>query len=346
MKLEVKDIKKSFEGKEILHGINFEVESGKALGLLGRNGAGKTTSIRIIMDVFHADSGEVLLDGDRFKPDGRKFGYLPEERGLYPKRVVKEQLIYLGMLRGLSKKEASANTEKWLKRLGVDEYTDRKLDTLSKGNQQKVQLAATLVGEPEIVILDEPFSGLDPVNSQILKDVIRELIEEGRIVIFSSHQMSYVEEFCENIAIINKGEVVLKGHLDDLKTEYGKGRKKLAASNMSLDEVRNILESKLFSMVRVERVSKHHVIFECKGTTSGWDILEALKKENVEIKSFGDYEPSLNDIFVTCVGEEESEEDASYNDKNSDGKGEKSEDKKKNKEKASNEENDDKEVQA
>ncbi len=346
MKLEVKDIKKSFEGKEILHGINFEVESGKALGLLGRNGAGKTTSIRIIMDVFHADSGEVLLDGDRFKPDGRKFGYLPEERGLYPKRVVKEQLIYLGMLRGLSKKEASANTEKWLKRLGVDEYTDRKLDTLSKGNQQKVQLAATLVGEPEIVILDEPFSGLDPVNSQILKDVIRELIEEGRIVIFSSHQMSYVEEFCENIAIINKGEVVLKGHLDDIKTEYGKGRKKLAASNMSLDEVRNILESKLFSMVRVERVSKHHVIFECKGTTSGWDILEALKKENVEIKSFGDYEPSLNDIFVTCVGEEESEEDASYNDKNSDGKGEKSEDKKKNKEKASNEENDDKEVQA
>ncbi|MBQ9198554.1 MAG: ATP-binding cassette domain-containing protein [Lachnospiraceae bacterium] len=346
MKLEVKDIKKSFEGKEILHGINFEVESGKALGLLGRNGAGKTTSIRIIMDVFHADSGEVLLDGDRFKPDGRKFGYLPEERGLYPKRVVKEQLIYLGMLRGLSKKEASANTEKWLKRLGVDEYTDKKLDTLSKGNQQKVQLAATLVGEPEIVILDEPFSGLDPVNSQILKDVIRELIEEGRIVIFSSHQMSYVEEFCENIAIINKGEVVLKGHLDDIKTEYGKGRKKLAASNMSLDEVRNILESKLFSMVRVERVSKHHVIFECKGTTSGWDILEALKKENVEIKSFGDYEPSLNDIFVTCVGEEESEEEASYNDKNSDGKGEKSEDKKKNKEKASNEENDDKEVQA
>ena len=307
MKLELKEIKKSFEGNEILHGIDFDVESGKALGLLGRNGAGKTTTIRIIMDVFHADSGEDLLDGEKFKPDGRRFGYLPEERGLYPKRVVKDQMIYLGCLRGLSKKEAAANTAKWLKRLGVDEYTDRKLDTLSKGNQQKVQLAATLVGEPEIVILDEPFSGLDPVNSQILKDVIRELINEGRIVIFSSHQMSYVEEFCEDIVIINKGEAVLKGHLDDIKAEYGKGRKKLAASNMSLEEVRKILELKLSSMVKVERVSKHHVIFECAKNTTGWDILEALKKENVDIKSFGDYEPSLNDIFVTCVGEEEVE---------------------------------------
>ena len=308
MKLELKDIKKSFEDKEILHGISFDVEGGKALGLLGRNGAGKTTTIRIIMDVFHPNSGEVLLDGKEFKPDGRRFGYLPEERGLYPKRIIKDQMIYLGMLRGLSKKEAAANTEKWLKRLGVDEYTNRKLDTLSKGNQQKVQLAATLVGEPEIVILDEPFSGLDPVNSQILKDVIRELIEEGRIVIFSSHQMSYVEEFCENIAIINKGNVVLKGHLDDIKAEFGKGRKKVAASNMTLDEVKAVLESKLSDKVKVERVSKHHVIFECIGNANGWDILEELKKENVEIKSFGDYEPSLNDIFVTCVGDEEIEE--------------------------------------
>lgn len=336
MKLEVKNIKKSFEGNEILHGVSFEVEGGKALGLLGRNGAGKTTSIRIIMDVFHADSGDVLLDGQKFKPDGRRFGYLPEERGLYPKRIVKEQLIYLGCLRGLNKKEATANTEKWLKRLGVDEYTNRKLDTLSKGNQQKVQLAATLVGEPEIVILDEPFSGLDPVNSQILKDVIRELIEEGRIVIFSSHQMSYVEEFCENIAIINKGEVVLKGHIDDIKAEFGKGRKKVAASNMNLEKLKKLLEAKLSSMVKIERVSKHHVIFECVGNASGWSILDALKKENVEIKSFGDYEPSLNDIFVTAVGDEEEE------DKEDNQNGKKSDKKKENEKKDS----DDKEVQA
>ena len=191
MKLELKNIKKSFEEKEVLHGVSFSVESGRALGLLGRNGAGKTTTMRIIMDVFRANEGEVLLDGKKFKPDGSQVGYLPEERGLYPKKVVKEQMMYLAMLRGMTKKEAAKSTKKWLEKLQVSEYTDKKLETLSKGNQQKVQLAATLVGEPEIVILDEPFSGLDPVNSQILKDVITELISEGRIVIFSSHQMSY-----------------------------------------------------------------------------------------------------------------------------------------------------------
>ena len=316
MKLELKGIKKSFDGKEILHGIDFSVESGKALGLLGRNGAGKTTTIRIIMDVFHANAGEVLLDGEKYKPNGRRFGYLPEERGLYPKKVIKDQMIYLGMLRGLDKKEAAANTDKWLKRLGVEEYTNKKLDTLSKGNQQKIQLAATLVGDPEIVILDEPFSGLDPVNSQILKDVITELIEAGKIVIFSSHQMSYVEEFCEDIAIINKGDVVLKGHLSDIKADFGKGRKKLTAANYSLEEVKNILEEKMQSLVKVERVSKHHVIFECLNNASNWDILEALKNENIDIKSYGDYEPSLNDIFVSCVGDEEIEEENKNSDAN------------------------------
>ena len=183
MKLEVKNLTKSFGEKEVLHGISFDVEGGKALGLLGRNGAGKTTTIRIIMDVFHANSGEIFLDGKKFNPKEHLIGYLPEERGLYPKKKVSEQLVYLGRLRGLSKAEAKKNTDKWLKRLQVSQYTDVKLETLSKGNQQKVQLASTLVCEPEIVILDEPFSGLDPVNSKILQDVVTELIEEGRIVI-------------------------------------------------------------------------------------------------------------------------------------------------------------------
>ena len=209
MKLEVKDIRKSFGDKEVLHGISFAVEAGSALGLLGRNGAGKTTTIRILMDVFHADSGEILLNGKRFIPSKHKIGYLPEERGLYPKRTVMDQMVYLASLRGMSGKEAKESAGKWLKRLEVAEYVNRKLETLSKGNQQKVQLAATLVSNPEIVILDEPFSGLDPVNSQILKDVVNELITDGRLVIFSSHQMSYVEEFCDNISVINQGEVVL-----------------------------------------------------------------------------------------------------------------------------------------
>ena len=216
MKLEVKEIRKSFGDTEILHGITFEVESGVALGLLGRNGAGKTTTIRILMDVFKANEGKILLDGVAFDRKEHQIGYLPEERGLYPKKTVQEQLIYLAMLRGMKKKEAAENTKKWLKRLEVDQYLNRKLETLSKGNQQKVQLASTLVCDPEIVILDEPFSGLDPVNSQILKDVVKELIEQGKIVIFSSHQMSYVEEFCDNIVIIDHGEVALKGRLQEI----------------------------------------------------------------------------------------------------------------------------------
>ena len=222
MKLEVKDIRKSFGDKEILKGISFSVESGKALGLLGRNGAGKTTTIRILMDVFHANSGELLLDGEKFDPRKVQIGYLPEERGLYPKREILEQMVYLARLRGVSRKQAVENSKRWLKRLEVDQYATKLLETLSKGNQQKVQLASTLVCDPDIVILDEPFSGLDPVNSQILQDVVQELITEGKIVIFSSHQMSYVEEFCEDIVIINHGEVALSGNLSEIKREFGK----------------------------------------------------------------------------------------------------------------------------
>lgn len=310
MKLELKNIKKSFEDKEVLHGVSFSVESGRALGLLGRNGAGKTTTMRIIMDVFRANEGEVVLDGEKFKPDGSQVGYLPEERGLYPKKVVKEQMMYLAMLRGMNKKEALKSTTKWLEKLQVSEYTDKKLETLSKGNQQKVQLAATLVGEPEIVILDEPFSGLDPVNSQILKDVITELIAEGRIVIFSSHQMSYVEEFCEDIAIINHGDVVLAGNLDDIKEEYGKGRKIISATNYTLDELKSICEEKLADKIKVLFVSKHYVVVDVNEGVTQWQILDALKELHIDVKTFGAYEPSLNDIFVSKVGEEEVVEEA------------------------------------
>ena len=232
MRLEVKEIRKSFGEKEVLHGVSFQVDSGSALGLLGRNGAGKTTTIRILMDVFHADSGEICLDGRKFVPSKQQIGYLPEERGLYPKRTVMDQMLYLAALRGMRSTDAKKSAEKWLARLEVSEYASRKLETLSKGNQQKVQLAATLVCNPEIVILDEPFSGLDPVNSQILKDVVNELITGGKLVIFSSHQMSYVEAFCENIAVIDHGQVVLTGELKEIKKEYGKNRVKQISSGL------------------------------------------------------------------------------------------------------------------
>ena len=178
MKLEVKNLHKSFGETEVLHGISFSVESGRALGLLGRNGAGKTTTIRILMQVFGANEGTVLMDGVPFSPKKIGIGYLPEERGLYPKKTVTEQLMYLAALRGMKRTEAAKAVKHWLERMGVEDYASRKLETLSKGNQQKVQLAATLLHDPPVIILDEPFSGLDPVNSQVLKDVIREQIEE------------------------------------------------------------------------------------------------------------------------------------------------------------------------
>ena len=305
MKLEVKNIHKSFGEKEVLHGISFSVESGKALGLLGRNGAGKTTTIRILMDVFHANSGEILMDGKKFVPSDFQIGYLPEERGLYPKRTVSDQMVYLANLRGLNSKDARVNTKKWLTRLEVAEYENRKLETLSKGNQQKVQLAATLVANPDIVILDEPFSGLDPVNSQILKDVVNELIAEGKLVIFSSHQMSYVEEFCDNIAIINQGEVVLDGRLKEIKREYGRNRLMLAAVNCSTEQLAEKVDREFSGLITVSDRKKEFLVLELAEGRNGKDVLERLAESDIEVERFGSYEPSLNDIFVAKVGEEE-----------------------------------------
>lgn len=304
MKLEVKELRKTFEENEVLHGISFSVESGKALGLLGRNGAGKTTTIRILMDVFKANSGEILMDGRNFNPKDFQIGYLPEERGLYPKKKVMEQIVYLATLRGMTKKEAKESTRKWLNRLGVSEYENRKLETLSKGNQQKVQLAQTLVCNPDIVILDEPFSGLDPVNSQILKDVVNELIAENKLVIFSSHQMSYVEEFCDEIAIINKGEIVLSGNLKNIKKDFGKNRLILSANNMSLEELSNFAAENFADIVKVYETKKNFIVLElCDGKSKN-DLLQKILTTDIDIEKFAEYEPTLTDIFVLKAGDE------------------------------------------
>ena len=310
MKLEVKDITKSFGDKQVLHGISFEVQSGRALGLLGRNGAGKTTTIRILMDVFRANSGEVLLDGEKFNQRKHLIGYLPEERGLYPKKKVIEQMVYLGRIRGISKSEAVANSKKWLKRLGVLEYENAKLETLSKGNQQKVQLASTLVCDPDIVILDEPFSGLDPVNSRILQDVVMELIGQNKIVIFSSHQMSYVEEFCKDIVIINKGDVVLSGDLDNIKREFGKNQLVVSAVDKTLDDLENIINEHMSDILEITGRTKEELIIKNIADVSRKQILSKFISENIEIERFETYKPSLNDIFVLKVGDADEKEAA------------------------------------
>ena len=310
MKLEVKDITKSFGDKQVLHGISFEVQSGRALGLLGRNGAGKTTTIRILMDVFRANSGEVLLDGEKFNQRKHLIGYLPEERGLYPKKKVIEQMVYLGRIRGISKSEAVANSKKWLKRLGVLEYENAKLETLSKGNQQKVQLASTLVCDPDIVILDEPFSGLDPVNSRILQDVVMELIGQNKIVIFSSHQMSYVEEFCKDIVIINKGDVVLSGDLDNIKREFGKNQLVVSAVDKTLDDLENIINEHMSDILEITGRTKEELIIKNVADVSRKQIFSKFISENIEIERFETYKPSLNDIFVSKVGDADEKEAA------------------------------------
>lgn len=303
MKLEVKDLRKSFGDKEILHGISFSIESGKALGLLGRNGAGKTTTIRILMDVFRADSGTVTVDGRPFHPKKFRIGYLPEERGLYPKKGVQEQLIYLAQLRGSSHADAKEQSMRWLKRLGVEECAQRKLETLSKGNQQKVQLAQTLVCDPDLVILDEPFSGLDPVNSQILKDVIQEQIEAGKLVIFSSHQMSYVEEFCEDIVLINHGDIVLSGDLGKIKREYGHNRLVIGLGE-EYQEPEQVLRDYVGDLLHIVGSRKDQVIVELKEGCTRKLLLKELLERNLVPEEFGNYEPSLTEIFVEKAGDQ------------------------------------------
>lgn len=305
MELRAENLHKSFDGKEVLHGVSFSISSGKALGLLGRNGAGKSTTIRILMDVFKANQGSITMDGKPFHANAYNIGYLPEERGLYPKKKVSEQLMYLAMLRGSSKAQAKANLKKWLQRLGIEEYENRALETLSKGNQQKVQLAQTLMSDPDIVILDEPFSGLDPVNSQILKEVVQEQIKEGKLVIFSSHQMNYVEEFCEDIVILHRGNIVLQGNLKQIKKEYGENRIVLRAADLKQEDFKQILTTKCSDLLQIYEEKEDGFIIELLAGAKKQDLLMRLIEEQVDIDVFQVYEASLTDIFVAKAGDDE-----------------------------------------
>lgn len=295
MIIEMKNINKSFGEKQVLKGVSFIAESGKAFGLLGRNGAGKTTTIRILMNVFPADSGEVLADGNPIDYNKVGFGYLPEERGLYPRKPIIDQLVYFAELKGLAHKDAIKAVDYWLERLEMTEFRNKRLDTLSKGNQQKIQLITALAHDPQIVILDEPFSGLDPVNAMLLKDVVKEQITKGKIVLFSSHQMSYIEEFCDSIAIINAGKVVLHGDLHDIKRNYVRDR--LVVNTTNPEQIKTdfgstckIMDNGLL-LIQLERPD---------------DKKETMKRlvENYDIDEVKVYEPSLNDIFVEYAGEQ------------------------------------------
>lgn len=296
MKLEFKDIEKSFGEKQVLKGVSFAAESGKAFGLLGRNGAGKTTSIRILMDVFPADGGQILVDGKTIDYDKIKFGYLPEERGLYPKKKIVDQLVYFAELKGMSAKQAVKSVDYWLDRLGMTEYRNKRLDTLSKGNQQKIQLITAIAHNPEIVILDEPFSGLDPVNAMLLKDVVKEEIAKGKIVLFSSHQMNYIEEFCDSIAILNGGKMVLTGELHEIKRNYPRNR--LVVRSQQSDAIKAELGS------CCTEGEDRELVIQLTTPAQKQEMMKHLT-QNYDVDEIKVFEPTLNDIFVEYAGSQE-----------------------------------------
>ena len=295
MKLELRNIRKRFGDKQVLKDVSFKTESGKAFGLLGRNGAGKTTTIRILMDVFSADQGEVLVDGDPTEYKFIRMGYLPEERGLYPKKKIIDQLVYFAMLKGMTKRQAVESVDIWLKRLGMSQFRNKRLGTLSKGNQQKIQLITALAHDPDVIILDEPFTGLDPVNAEALKEIVRDEIARDKIVIFSSHQMNYVEEFCDHIAILNGGKIVLNGDLKAIKRDYPRNR--LIVSSSQSDEIMAKYRGES------QRLDQDTILLGLASPDDKQATMRQLVKK-WDIDEIRVREPSLNDIFVQYAKEQ------------------------------------------
>lgn len=294
MILELQNIEKYFGDNKVLTGISFKAEGGKAFGLLGRNGAGKTTSIRILMNVFPANKGEVLIDSKPIDYNEVRIGYLPEERGLYPKKIIIDQLTYFAELKGMNRKSAIKAIDNWLEILGMTEYRNRRLDTLSKGNQQKIQLITALAHDPDIIILDEPFSGLDPVNAMLLKNVVKEQINKGKIVLFSSHQMSHIEEFCDSIAILNKGKVAITGELHNIKRQYPRNKLVVRTENSAG------LLSDFASQATLK--DDGSVIITLSSPDEKKAVMSKLI-DNYDIDEVKVFEPSLNDIFVEYAGD-------------------------------------------
>ncbi|MEE8808157.1 MAG: ATP-binding cassette domain-containing protein [Lactimicrobium sp.] len=293
MKLTISHLQKSFTSKQVLKDLCLQAESGSALGLLGRNGAGKTTTIRILLGLFPADSGEILLDGRPIDRKKVRFGYLPEEKGLYPKKKILDQLIYFAQLKGMSYSDAKVQCMAWLKKFDLDAYANKKLDTLSKGNQQKAALITALVHDPDIVILDEPFSGLDPVNARVLEDAVKEQIARGKIVFFSSHQMNYIEEFCNHIAILRDGKIVLDGTLNDIRASYPQNRLLVRSKNIS----------EIIAKYQAEPFEMDGAIITMTDENNKHELMQALS-ENYDLDEMRVMMPTLAEIFVSYAGKE------------------------------------------
>lgn len=298
--LQVHNLVKHYGEHTAVNGLNLEVEKGEIFGLLGANGAGKTTSMRMVLGLIYPDGGEILWNGKSSNQNlSRLMGYLPEERGLYPKIKVSDQINYFAKLRGMSAKEADDNLKQWLDRFEVPEYYDKKVEELSKGNQQKIQFIAAVIHRPEILILDEAFSGLDPVNVELLKTTVKELTKEGTTILFSTHRMEHVEELCKNICILHRSNTVLKGNIREIKQSFPKERVMLTTEHAlrGLEDIAGVSE------VRTVSESDHAYEIKISNENVAKDILK-LAMEQSNVVRFEIMEPTMNEIFIKAVGGE------------------------------------------
>jgi ABC-2 type transport system ATP-binding protein len=294
--LEVKNVVKQFAGHRALDGVSLEVPENSVYGLLGPNGAGKTTLIRIINCITAPDSGEVLLNGKRMTAeDVRHIGYLPEERGLYKKMKIGEQALYLAQLRGMSKKDAQKALKYWFEKFEIQTWWDKKVEELSKGMAQKVQFITTILHDPKLLIFDEPFSGFDPVNADLLKREILELRDKGATIIFSTHNMGTVEDLCENISLVDKSKIVLQGNVADIRASH--------ATHTYLLKTRKEVEITDFELINNKSLNGifEYTIKKTAGDTNN-SLLSKLMAQT-EILSFEEILPSMNDIFIKTVSQ-------------------------------------------
>lgn len=299
--IECKNVCKNFGTKVALDNVSLDVPEGKIYGLLGPNGAGKTTMIRIINRITIPNSGEVLFDGRPItQRDVEKIGYLPEERGLYRKMEVGDQAMYLAQLKGMSEKDARAELKKWFVKFGIQDWWKKKVEELSKGMAQKVQFITTVVHKPSLMILDEPFSGFDPVNAELIRKEILELKEQGATIILSTHNMESVEELCDNIALINKSHLVLSGGVDEIRRQYGNNHVELIYSGENaLAPVEG-----LFSVISdADDNGRHTAVLSLDHEGLGNEVLTAVIGQGLLVNSFKELLPRMNDIFIKLVTE-------------------------------------------
>lgn len=293
--LEVNNLKKYYATQKAVDGISFTVEQGSIFGLLGPNGAGKTTLLRMITGIFFQDEGEIFLNGKKFDPinDVTRIGYMPEERGLYKKMKIGEQAIYLARLKGLAHADATARVKDWFVKFNMESWWNKKVEDLSKGMSQKLQFVTTVLHEPKLIILDEPFSGLDPVNANLIKDEIYQLAKNGCSIIFSTHRMEQVEEICDHIILVNKGQKILDGGVSQVKQEF-----KENVFHLGLEELPQDNSSPAFEILdhgNGGMVVKIHEGFKPN------DVLRFYIERNINVTAFHEILPSLNDIFIRLV---------------------------------------------